>query len=172
MAAEPNALRPNRRSRSRAKCRTGVIANRVHRPRESPIGPGPFKVKDNARGAMAGTCPARLPGASEASPAAVIGPVIAREPQIISAVSAAAGLAVPLPGAPVLARDAKERAQGLSGALVAARFAAPHKATGTGRKPDHSGLPGLSEALFQLDEPVSLWDWRGGSTPWLWMEKR
>lgn len=52
------------------------------------------------------------------------------------------------------------------------RFADSHKVTELGRKLDDSGLPAWMEEFSDMDRLIALWEWRGGPTPWLWMEKR
>ncbi len=52
------------------------------------------------------------------------------------------------------------------------RFAASHHVRQIDRKLDDSGLPDWMEELSDLDRLVTLWEWRGGPTPWLWMEKK
>lgn len=54
---------------------------------------------------------------------------------------------------------------------LAERFAKSHRVTRLDRKLDDTGLPGWMEELSDLDRVLALWEWRGGPTPWLWMEK-
>lgn len=56
-------------------------------------------------------------------------------------------------------------------ARLAARFAPTHKVTRIDRKLDDTGLPAWAEELSDLDRLLCLWEWRGGPTPWLWMER-
>lgn len=55
---------------------------------------------------------------------------------------------------------------------LAERFAATHKVTRIGRKLDASTLPDWAEELGDLDRLLLLWEWRGGPTPWLWLESK
>lgn len=56
-------------------------------------------------------------------------------------------------------------------ALLKTRFGPTHKITEIGRKIDDSALPDWMEALSDLDRLLALWEWRGGPTPWLWMQR-
>ena len=51
-----------------------------------------------------------------------------------------------------------------------ARFAATHRITQIDRKLDDAALPDWMEELSDLDRLLALWEWRGGPTPWLWLE--
>jgi len=51
-----------------------------------------------------------------------------------------------------------------------ARFTATHRITLIDRKLDDAALPDWMEELSDLDRLLALWEWRGGPTPWLWME--
>ena len=56
-------------------------------------------------------------------------------------------------------------------ALLADRFAATHHVTRIDRQID-ANLPPWMEELSDLDRLIALWEWRGGPTPWLWMQSR
>ncbi len=60
---------------------------------------------------------------------------------------------------------------GLTDRLVD-RFAATHRITRLDRQLDAGALPDWMEELSDLDRLIALWEWRGGPTPWLWMEQR
>ena len=60
---------------------------------------------------------------------------------------------------------------GLSDRL-AARFEATHKVTRLNRDVAMGVLPDWMEGLSDLDRLTALWEWRGGPTPWLWLERR
>ncbi|MBS1300808.1 class I SAM-dependent methyltransferase [Loktanella sp. SALINAS62] len=62
-------------------------------------------------------------------------------------------------------------APGLS-AQIGARFAATHDVQSIGRAIDMSGLPDWMENLSDLDRLLTVWEWRMGPTPWLWMQSR
>lgn len=53
---------------------------------------------------------------------------------------------------------------------IAARFAASHQITRIGRTLAPAALPDWMEALSDMDRLIALWEWRGGPTPWLWMQ--
>lgn len=53
---------------------------------------------------------------------------------------------------------------------IAARFAASHKITRIGRALAPDALPDWMESLSDMDRLIALWEWRGGPTPWLWMQ--
>ncbi len=55
--------------------------------------------------------------------------------------------------------------------LIAARFEASHKVTRISRQ-IVANLPAWMEELSDLDRLIALWEWRGGPTPWLWMQVR
>ena len=55
--------------------------------------------------------------------------------------------------------------------LLAARFAASHHVTRINRQID-ARLPDWMEELSDLDRLIALWEWRGGPTPWLWMQAK
>lgn len=57
-------------------------------------------------------------------------------------------------------------------ATLEARFAATHRITRIDRRLDDSALPAWMEEASDLDRLMALWEWRGGPTPWLWMERR
>ncbi len=59
---------------------------------------------------------------------------------------------------------------GLSG-LIAGRFAASHQITRLNRQIS-ADLPDWMETLSDLDRLIALWEWRGGPTPWLWMQRK
>ncbi|MEM7268721.1 MAG: hypothetical protein AAF401_05655 [Pseudomonadota bacterium] len=52
------------------------------------------------------------------------------------------------------------------------RFEATHDITRLGRRLTTDPLPDWAEGLSELDRLLMLWDWRGGSTPWLWMKSQ
>lgn len=54
---------------------------------------------------------------------------------------------------------------------IADRFTASHRITRIGRTLDTTGFPDWLEEYSDLDRLITLWEWRGGPTPWLWMEK-
>ncbi len=55
--------------------------------------------------------------------------------------------------------------------LIASRFAASHTILRLDRKIS-TDLPDWMESLSDLDRLIALWEWRGGPTPWLWMQRR
>ena len=55
---------------------------------------------------------------------------------------------------------------------IAERFKATHNLRLIGRKLDDSALPAWMEGFSDLDRLIALWEWRGGPTPWLWMERK
>jgi hypothetical protein len=55
---------------------------------------------------------------------------------------------------------------------LAARFAPTHTVTRLDRQLDASTLPAWMEELSDLDRLIALWEWRGGPTPWLWMQHK
>lgn len=57
-------------------------------------------------------------------------------------------------------------------ALLTDRFAPSHTITRIDRQIDASALPPWMEELSDLDRLIALWEWRGGPTPWLWMQRR
>ena len=59
---------------------------------------------------------------------------------------------------------------GLTAAL-AARFSASHHVTRIDRE-INATLPVWMEDLSDLDRLIALWEWRGGPTPWLWMQAK
>ena len=59
---------------------------------------------------------------------------------------------------------------GLSGRL-AARFAASHRVNRLPRRIDPAALPPLTQGWSDLDRLLALWEWRGGDTPWLWLDR-
>ena len=52
------------------------------------------------------------------------------------------------------------------------RFAPTHDVETFDRAVDSSVLPPWMESLSDLDRLIALWEWRAGSTPWLWMRCR
>jgi hypothetical protein len=52
------------------------------------------------------------------------------------------------------------------------RFATTHDVERFDRAVDSSVLPPWMESLSDLDRLIALWEWRSGSTPWLWMRRR
>jgi hypothetical protein len=59
---------------------------------------------------------------------------------------------------------------GLSSRL-ADRFAATHRVTRLPRRIDPDALPPLTAGWSDLDRLIALWEWRGGDTPWLWLDR-
>ncbi len=57
-------------------------------------------------------------------------------------------------------------------ATLTARFAATHTVTRLDRQLDASTLPPWMEEMSDLDRLIALWEWRGGPTPWLWMQHK
>lgn len=57
-------------------------------------------------------------------------------------------------------------------ALLTDRFAPSHIITRIDRQIDASALPAWMEELSDLDRLIALWEWRGGPTPWLWMQRK
>lgn len=57
-------------------------------------------------------------------------------------------------------------------ALLTTRFAPTHTITRIDRQIDASSLPTWMEELSDLDRLIALWEWRGGPTPWLWMQHK
>jgi SAM-dependent methyltransferase len=55
--------------------------------------------------------------------------------------------------------------------LLAARFAPSHHVTRIDRQ-IAARLPSWMEELSDLDRLIALWEWRGGPTPWLWMQAK
>ena len=55
--------------------------------------------------------------------------------------------------------------------LIAGRFAATHHITRIERALNAT-LPDWMNELSDLDRLIALWEWRGGPTPWLWMQAR
>ncbi len=51
------------------------------------------------------------------------------------------------------------------------RFAATHHVTRIDRQITAT-LPAWMEELSDLDRLIALWEWRGGPTPWLWMQPK
>lgn len=56
--------------------------------------------------------------------------------------------------------------------LLAQRFAATHSVTRIDRQIDAAALPAWMEEWPDLDRLIALWEWRGGPTPWLWMQAK
>jgi predicted O-methyltransferase YrrM len=56
-------------------------------------------------------------------------------------------------------------------ALLADRFGASHHVTRMDRQ-IAARLPDWMEELSDLDRLIALWEWRGGPTPWLWMQAK
>jgi hypothetical protein len=54
---------------------------------------------------------------------------------------------------------------------IAARFAATHRITRLDRRIDVDALPALTAQWSDLDRLLALWEWRGGDTPWLWLDR-
>ncbi len=57
-------------------------------------------------------------------------------------------------------------------ALLTDRFSNTHRITQLDRHVDDSALPDWMHDLSDLDRLITLWEWRGGPTPWLWMERK
>ena len=55
--------------------------------------------------------------------------------------------------------------------LIAGRFAETHQITRLNRQIS-ADLPDWMESLSDLDRLIALWEWRGGPTPWLWMQRK
>ena len=55
--------------------------------------------------------------------------------------------------------------------LITSRFAATHHIARLGRQIS-GDLPDWMESLSDLDRLLALWEWRGGPTPWLWMQRK
>jgi hypothetical protein len=55
--------------------------------------------------------------------------------------------------------------------LLTDRFAASHRILRIDRQIE-ARLPGWMEELSDLDRLIALWEWRGGPTPWLWMQAK
>ena len=55
--------------------------------------------------------------------------------------------------------------------LITSRFAASHYVTRLNRQ-INADLPDWMENLSDLDRLLALWEWRGGPTPWLWMQRK
>ena len=55
--------------------------------------------------------------------------------------------------------------------MIAERFAASHRIERIDRRLDDSALPEWMGELSDLDRLLALWEWRGGPTPWLWMQR-
>ncbi len=53
---------------------------------------------------------------------------------------------------------------------IAARFAPTHAIARIGRSLTPAALPDWMESLSDMDRLIALWEWRGGPTPWLWMQ--
>ena len=54
---------------------------------------------------------------------------------------------------------------------LAARFAPTHRITRLPRRIDPDALPALTAGWSDLDRLLALWEWRGGDTPWLWLDR-
>jgi hypothetical protein len=54
---------------------------------------------------------------------------------------------------------------------IAARFAGTHRITRLPRRIDPDALPALTAGWSDLDRLLALWEWRGGDTPWLWIDR-
>lgn len=62
-------------------------------------------------------------------------------------------------------------AQGITARLID-RFSQSHRITQLGRRLDDTALPAWMDDFSDLDRLIALWEWRGGPTPWLWMEQK
>lgn len=60
---------------------------------------------------------------------------------------------------------------GLTEVLIR-RFSPTHLVTRIDRALDSAALPDWMESFSDLDRIMALWEWRGGPTPWLWMERK
>lgn len=108
-----------------AKWRAELVANTLEAREGRVVVSGPFKGMAYVVKASEGTRSARLLGAYEASLHPVIETIIARSPDLVMDIGSAegyyaVGLALRLPQARVLARDASPRAQELCAALALA----------------------------------------------------
>ena len=56
--------------------------------------------------------------------------------------------------------------------LLTRRFSSTHTVRRIDRALDGDALPAWMEGLSDLDRLIALWEWRSGSTPWLWMTRR
>lgn len=52
---------------------------------------------------------------------------------------------------------------------IEARFSESHQIRTIGREVDMSALPDWMESFSDLDRLLTVWEWRIGPTPWLWM---
>lgn len=125
LAGSPSADQLNKALRHLAKWRAELLSNTLHRREGTRVISGPFKGMDYCVSAAEGSRTARLLGAYEASLHPVIEAIIARAPEVIVDIGSAegyyaVGLALRLPGARVLARDASDTAQDRCRALAAA----------------------------------------------------
>lgn len=116
LEGEPSAEKLNRALRHLAKWRAEVVSNTLVRRSGTAVQSGPFRGMDYAVRAVEGSRSARLLGAYEASLHPVIETIIARNPDLVIDIGSAegyyaVGLALRLPQARILARDASDRAQ-------------------------------------------------------------
>ena len=56
--------------------------------------------------------------------------------------------------------------------LITRRFAPTHTITRIDRQLAPETLPAWMESFSDLDRLIALWEWRGGPTPWLWMQRK
>ena len=56
--------------------------------------------------------------------------------------------------------------------LITRRFATTHNVTRIDRQLAPETLPAWMESFSDLDRLIALWEWRGGPTPWLWMQRK
>jgi hypothetical protein len=56
--------------------------------------------------------------------------------------------------------------------LLTERFAPTHRITRLDRQISSATLPPWMEDLSDIDRLIALWEWRGGPTPWLWMQRK
>ena len=55
---------------------------------------------------------------------------------------------------------------------ISERFMQSHTITRIDRTVDMAALPDWMEELSDLDRILTLWEWRIGATPWLWMQRK
>lgn len=125
LAGPPSADTLNKTLRYLAKWRAELMARTLEARSGPTVIAGPFKGMSYQVKASEGTRAARLLGAYEASLHPVIESIIAKAPDLIVDIGSAegyyaVGMALRLPQARVLARDASDVAQGLCRALAVA----------------------------------------------------
>lgn len=124
-AMDPDPAVLDRALRHLAKWRSELVANTLAAQMGHRVASGPFQGMDYAVGASEGARAARLLGVYEASLAPVIEEIVARDYDLVIDVGSAegyyaVGLALRLPRARVLARDANAAAQDLCRRLATA----------------------------------------------------